>query len=568
MARLLGISGRFSGEVIELDPDRDSHLLGRSSASDVVLEAENVSRKHARITYDPQQARYFLEDMGSLNGTYLNDTLVQERAPLTHRDRITICDMTFFFLTHADTSNDDIDLQEDSTPLPGVTVVDDVSTDLSRSVAFSLDASSADHLRLSVGTETKLRAILDISAKLSRTLSLGEVLPKILDSLFDIFPQAHRGFILLVNEEENEPVPRAFKSRQGHASNATVSRTIVSAALSDGKALLSNDAAADKQFQMAESILESHIRSVMCAPMISPGGARLGVIQIDTQEISAQFDQDDLELLVTVANQASIAVENSRLHGAVLERERFHQELAFAQEIQRGFLPRSRPEVAGYDFYDFYQAARTVGGDYFDYVELPDGRIAVSLGDVAGKGVPAALQMARLSAEVRFHLVSTSRPSEAVERLNEGLCSIGMKNRFVTFVLAILDPRSHEAILVNAGHMLPVLRKRGTDEVSEVTGEVAGLPLGLFEESEYRSVSLTLDPGDTILFYSDGFVDATDPAGVPFDDAEHPRIMNCFRSAAPSPRSIGEHIVGEIKQWIAAGDQDDDISLVAFGRLS
>src|SRR5262249_53336023 len=152
------------------------------------------------------------------------------------------------------------------------------------------------------------------------------------------------------------------------------------------------------------------IRSVMCAPLNSAEGKAFGVIQLDTQDRSKKFTQDDLMLLVNVANQAAMALENAKLHEEAVTRERFQRDLELAPQVQRGFLPRRLPQVPGYDFFAFYESAQQVGGDYYDFIPLASRRLGVTLGDVAGKGVPAALLMAKLSADGRFCMLTESNP--------------------------------------------------------------------------------------------------------------------------------------------------------------
>src|SRR5262249_26106646 len=154
------------------------------------------------------------------------------------------------------------------------------------------------------------------------------------------------------------------------------------------QAVLSEDASSDPRFAMSQSIADFKIRSVMCAPLWTQDNKAFGAIHLDTQDRTKRFTEDDLKLLMGVASQASIALENARLHEDSLARERLKRELELAREVQRAFLPLRPPEVAGYEFFTHYESAFEVGGDYFDFIPLANGRLAVFLGDVAGKGVP------------------------------------------------------------------------------------------------------------------------------------------------------------------------------------
>ena len=149
----------------------------------------------------------------------------------------------------------------------------------------------------------------------------------------------------------------------------------------------------------------------MCAPLVPQPGEALGAIQIDSLDHTLPFTDDDLEVLVSVASQAALALENAQLHTAAIRQRDFDRDLEFATQVQLGFLPSERPHLEGYEFHDFYEAAQRVGGDFFDYVQLPDGRLAVTVGDVAGKGLPAALLMARIYSDTRYELLARPTPA-------------------------------------------------------------------------------------------------------------------------------------------------------------
>ena len=173
----------------------------------------------------------------------------------------------------------------------------------------------------------------------------------------------------------------------------------------------------------------------MCAPLITSQGDVTGVIQIDTADQRNRFSRDDLEVLASVACQAAIAVENAELHETAIRDQKRSRELEVAHDVLRGFLPSSSPRIEGYDFFHFYEPANELGGDYYDYIPLPGRRLAVVVADVSGKGIPASLLMARLSADVRYCLASEPSPAEAVAQLNRVFFAAGWEDRFVTLVL-------------------------------------------------------------------------------------------------------------------------------------
>ena len=275
-----------------------------------------------------------------------------------------------------------------------------------------------------VKPEVKLKAILEIARNLSSELKIDAVAPKILDSLMELFPQAERLFLVLVDPETKRLIRKAFRYRpapRGPPSATSVpadeipmsiSRSIVNHVLGQKKAVLSQDAGSDQNLPTSASIADLKIRSVMCVPLLTPDKEALGIIQLDTSD-RKQFLQEDLDVLAAVAGQAAIAIQNAAMHESLLERERLNRDLKLAEQVQKRFLPQSVPAIPGFEFFAHYDPAYEVGGDYYDFVPLPDDRLAIAVGDVSGKGVAAALMMAKFSGDTRVlhpHRERSRRP--------------------------------------------------------------------------------------------------------------------------------------------------------------
>lgn len=563
MATLLLLKGSNPGQRFEV---RGEHtVIGRHPECDIVVDAGAVSRQHARI--NQTQGEFFLEDLKSRNGTFLNGRQITEATRLSERDRIKICDLLFtFHLDDPDKVGMDSERRGGTTPLE--LVVEDEQGDMSSSstIMSTLDVASSARLRLEVEPEAKLRAVLEISQNLSNTLALDEVLPKILESLFKIFPQADRGFLLLKDPETNRLVPKAVRHRrQQHDDSITISRTIVNKAMEEGKAILSADAASDSRFDLSQSIADFRIRSMICAPLMSASGQALGIIHIDTENVQSKFTQDDLDVLTSAAIQAAQAVENASLHEHLATEQRLLRELDFAKEVQGSFLPKQPPELPNFAFFDFYKAARQIGGDYYGYIPLPNKRLAVAVGDVAGKGVPAALLMARLSAEVSFCLASERSPADAINRLNAVLTGPGVEHRFITFVLAVLDLERYTMTVVNAGHAAPMLRRLGVAEIRDLGEGDAGVPLGVAPEIPYKQAEFELLPGDLIVLSTDGVTEAMNPDGELYG-AE--RLRRKIAQGPDAIEALGNEILEDVRNFAGGRIQNDDITLVCFGRTA
>jgi serine phosphatase RsbU (regulator of sigma subunit) len=428
---------------------------------------------------------------------------------------------------------------------------------------LNVPSRSSEH-RLGINTEAKLKALLEISQNLGRTIELSEVLPRLLDSLLTIFLQADRGFVVLRDPQTGRVSPKAVKYRRTEETQTVrISRTIVDSVMTTKEAILSADAAADERFDMSQSIVDFHIRSMMCAPLVGRDGNPLGVIQVDTLDPRNRFRQEDLEVLVSVACQAAFAVENAQLHEAAMSDQATKRELAVAHEVQRGFLPASSPKIPGYEFFEFYESANQLGGDYYDYIELPGGRLAVVVADVSGKGISASLLMAKLSAETRYFLASEPLPAQAVGRLNVAFCDSGWEDRFVTMVIAVLDPQRHEVTLINAGHPTPLLR-RGPGVVEAMAEKETCLPLGVDREVVYVPCVFSLAPGESLSLYTDGITEAMNSK----DELYGPqRLLAQLQTDAGHLSQLGRRILNDVKHFVGARAQSDDLCLTCFGRI-
>ena len=563
MATLDIIQGGEIGRKYELT-ETDS-VLGRSPDCDVVIDAAAVSRRHAII--EKNGGGYFLRDLGSRNGTYVNGTRVEERAPLHNGDRIVVCDVVFQFR--------DLAIQEDEHvssllgPMAGQTgdvrvEVGEMGTDPGSSVLATLDVRrDTSAFQFSANPETQLQAMLEISNNLSNTLSVQDILPKVLDSLFKIFVQADRGFVIMRPGPDRPLAAVASKARRGDDSQEIrFSKTIVEQAMETQKAFLSADATTDERFHMAQSIADFEIRSLICAPMISSDGESLGVLQIDTSDQRSRFTDQDLEVLAGIANQAAIAVDNANLHEESIRQRALQRDLEVARQMQQALLPDQALDVPGYHFFDYYESAQQVGGDYYDYVELPNDRFAAIMGDVAGKGVSAAILMANLASDVRFYLATEPDPAKALGKINAAFSRHGWDDRFVTMILAVVDPAAHEMTLVNAGHMPPLLRT-GNGEVLEVGGEEAGLPLGVMEDFQFEAYKRPLESGDFLVMFTDGFSEAMNSRKELFGLE---RLADLVGDLNVPVKSLGENILTAVRRFAGDYPQSDDMCLVCFGR--
>ncbi len=546
MPSLQILKGHNEGAIVPLEGER--FVLGRNPDCAVVIPVTSVSREHAQILRIG--GKYFIEDKQSRNGTFVNNQAINTRTPLKNNDRIRICDFIAAFLDQAP----EVSAREEEEDSEGPSTVEAMLNHTSHMILESTPAE-------------KLRLLIEISNNLSKTLELGSVFPKIADSLFNLFRQADRCFIIQAEAEGERLLPRVVKTRRPtDEGTARFSKSIVRKCLSEARAFLSDDATRDDRIQLSQSVVDFRIRSVMCAPLSRADGKPFGVIQLDTQDRSKKFTQEDLKLLCGVANQASIALENARLLEETVQQEKVKRDLDLAKKVQESFLPQVPPRLPGYEFFGFCEAAREVGGDYYGYIPLPGNRMAVAVGDVAGKGVAASLLMAKLSSDIRFSVLSESDPAAAICKLNDLLYEFTVRlDRFVTLAAVILDPAAHTATLISAGHPSPLLYRAGTGELRDaMPKDAVGVPLGVMDGYPFETYGILLAPGDSLVLFTDGVNESKNVNGEDFRMEGVERVLRSAGNAGP--KQLVERLVGAVKQHAAGRDPHDDLTVVALGR--
>ena len=308
------------------------------------------------------------------------------------------------------------------------------------------------------------------------------------------------------------------------------------------------------------ALRESGVKLVV--PLISQGEL-IGLLNLGRRLSDQDYSTDDRRLLEKLAAQASPAVRVAQLvreqEAEVRARERINQELRVAQLIQQQFLPKTVPDLPGWQIAAFYRAATQVGGDFYDFIELSEGRVGLVVGDVTGHGVPAALVMATTRSILRSEAPRLVAPSAVLERVNDFLHDDIPANMFVTCLYAVLDPRTGALTFANAGHDLPFVRRDDTVEELRATG----MPLGAMPGMRYQEKQAVLNPGDVLLLHSDGLAEAHDSSRAMFG---FPRMR-----ALMGHLGIGQELIDGLMDALhtftgPAWEQEDDITLVTLSR--
>src|SRR5581483_10195973 len=443
MAHLLIRRGANPGRRVPLE--KDTIVLGRSPECDFPILSPSISRQHARLVR--VEDRWHIEDMLSRNGTYVNQLLINVRTPLQRNDHIRICDFEAVF--H---DSDTVALAATETKMASLSEMEEELDNSSTITTIAIQGGRV----LDIQTPKHLRQIIEVSNRLSATLELDQLLPKIADSMFQTFVQADRCFVILREEATDQLVQQVCRTRRPEdEAEARFSRGIARHCVDRLQAFLGGDQSADKQGSKRSDARVVR-RSVMCAPLCSEDNHVIGALQLDTSDLTRKFTSLDLRLFVGLASQVTLALKNGRLYQEMQKREQMERDLELAAQVQRSILPVGLPQLPGYEFFSHYASALEVGGDYFDFIALPHQRLAVTLGDVAGKSVPAAILMAKLSSDVRTCLLTEEDPVAAITKLNAVLYRYLCKtDRWITFAAAVIDAQSHRATIVNAGHCTP-----------------------------------------------------------------------------------------------------------------
>jgi len=323
-----------------------------------------------------------------------------------------------------------------------------------------------------------------------------------------------RGAVFFANEDDElQPCPECGfvhliedgELKHTDTGDIRISRTVAQKVLRRGESVLVRDLNDDERIEPTASVIALELRSIICAPLRGKFG-NIGILYIDTNRAGDPYTQAHQLLSTAVGNSAGLALENARMHHEILQKERTDQEIAFAANIQEGFLVSAWPkDDPRYNVYAETRPAKVIGGDFYDFVKLRSGKLGLLVGDVSGKGVPAALTMAQLLAEFRTHAALDAAPLDLVRELNIAQSRRTQRGVFCTLYYAVFDPATGEVVCVNAGHH-PALcvRKHGC----EMVGPPTGPPIGIFADASWEEGRYHLDPGDAIYLYTDGIVEA------------------------------------------------------------
>ena len=515
--------------------DKPVYSIGRRSGNDLQLVGSDVSRDHAEIALD--NGNFILRDRGSRYGTYVNGEGITEHQ-LKHGDLVRLgrsggAELVF--------------LLEDSRPTP---------------------VSSGQHSTSAVDDLHQVAALLEGLRALGSGRVLDDVLALVMDSALEV-TGAERGFIMLAGAD-NE---LEFKIARGKG------RVTLSGQGFETSRKIPEEVFATGQEKMVADLLDGDlanahmgtvalgIRHVLCTPLklvryldqadMDNEEKRIGVLYLDSREKGALLSRAARASLETLATEAAVAIENARLYRQTLEKARMEQELKIAAEIQQALLPEPQRQGAYFEAVAQSVPCRSIGGDFFDYVDLPDLSFGFAVGDVAGKGAPAALLTAVIQGVFSSQAWSGTPPSETLSKVNQAIIRRAIESRFCTAFYAVVHADGRMTYC-NAGHNPPMLfTKTGVKRL-----EKGGTILGLFELATFEEDTITVEPGDILVAFSDGVTEALSASG---DEYGEDRLIACVDAAkGKSLQELLDGIFASVREFCTGAVQSDDVTALVL----
>lgn len=535
------------GQPFERDLDADELVIGRAADADLMLADRFLSRRHARIFRKGED--FYIEDLGSRNGTLVNGTAIRVPTALRPDDVVTV-------------SASLIRVSETKTFAGAQPTASDLSGTVLRKAAELVERHSSTEISTITDSTAlqqmaeRLRVLNEVHRALGSSIELEDLLELILDRVCGLM-EPEDALIMLRRGEELECVAARGRSDQAAFWSETLIREVVERA----HAALVLDTSADERFAQAESILSAGVRSLLAAPLLD-GDTSIGMIAVASRLHVKQFDEDDMELLASFAAIAATRIRELAAAREAAERRRLQQEVEMARRIQVGLLPPHLPEIPGYEVHAGNLPSRGVSGDYYDVRPRHEGTEVVFLvADVSGKGMAASLLTASLEALTTDPIESGLPAHEICARVNARLYDRTPPDKYATVILAELAVESGRVRYANAGHNAGlVIGRDGSVEQLPATG----LPLGMMPHGTYRPAEVMLAEGELLALYSDGLTEASNPEDEEFG-LERLAAVLARQFARPVPE-IARHVESELDRFVEGRPFADDRTLLLVRR--
>jgi serine phosphatase RsbU (regulator of sigma subunit) len=540
------------GSGFERDVSGGELLIGRAADCDLALADPYLSRHHARLRLTDASAR--VEDLGSANGTLVNGVRMESTVELKDGDVIRVSDTEVRVRRLEEGERETADRPAEPA---GMTMLKPVGELLAEPGETGDGAEPSDALR---DYARRLKLLHEVHRALAGSIELDELLGLILDGVFThLRPEA--AAVLLRDGDEGGVRVAAWRSASGGDGEPMVSRTLVDEVMVKQQAAIAIDARTDSRFAEAGSILAAGARSLVAAPLADSTGS-LGMIVAYSRLKARSFQEEDMELLASLAGAAALHIRNVALTAAAVEHERLEAELKMARRLQESILPKELPTVAGYELFGGNIPSRGISGDYYQVATRREGReIVVGLADVCGKGMGASLIAATLEAVWSLVLEEGSSPAEVFARANRFLYQRTPPDKFATAFLATVDVESGVLRYVNGAHNPPLLIRAG-GEYEELPA--TGFALAMLPEAEYEEGEIALAPGDLLICYTDGIVEAANPGEEQF--GEDRLVEACLAGRGGSIAELDASLQRALTEFTRGVPYGDDRTLVLLRR--
>ncbi|MBM4162654.1 MAG: PP2C family protein-serine/threonine phosphatase [Ignavibacteria bacterium] len=423
----------------------------------------------------------------------------------------------------------------------------------------SLSSLQKEVARLKRAVE-ELSTLNDLARSIGASLDSQQVMRTIVNRSLRAV-NGEQGVITLVGSGEASDTTTLIRTQLGSSEHTKfhLDRALLGWMFLNRKPLLVDDPRRDERFRGVK--FDESISSFICVPMMVKSELR-GVLTVYNKKEGRGFSEDDERLLAIIAAQSAQVVENARLYEEEKQLLKIREELRLASRIQTDLLPKTCPQIPGYDIAAGTIPADQVGGDYFDFIRLDQNLIGLCVGDVSGKGLPASLLMANLQATLRGQALLTPPPKECLSRANRLLFRSTGEEKFATLFYAVLDTARHSLCYSNAGHDRPVLLRQGRPPQRPTAG---GIPLGMVEEWIYEDESIELQSGDLLVVFSDGVREAVDSRGEHFGDD---RAIDVVTANVHLPaQKLMEVIIGAVRSYASGSRLTDDMTLIVLKKL-
>ncbi|MGI8640090.1 MAG: SpoIIE family protein phosphatase [Pyrinomonadaceae bacterium] len=526
--------------------------IGRSARSDICIPDAFASRLHAEVRKEGDG--FWLQDLGSANGTRYNGSHVSIPIPLRSGGEIQIGETTIIF--------EDERLRE----IKNATLISDNTQALDPSMTISFARSqrpTAEFLESQFSTRNELLGLISkVGVALLSSSGLDDTLNQVASLVFEAVP-AERCAIMLRDEAEEDGMKilvARVRGKEERLEEVRISQTVMNEVMKNGKSVLTADAQHDPRYA-SQTMALLGIRSVLAVPLSVSQEEVFGIIYADSPTDKSTFTEEHLEILTTLASVASIRVENARLMEERFERERMERELELAIEIQQRFQPSAPPVMNDYEFQGISFSCYEIGGDYYDFITRHDDKMLIALGDVSGKGTAAALLMSSLHASVHAQVAAKTSLYQMVKSINEYLTENTPTNRFVTFFIAELDPQTGIVNYINAGHNPPLVG-RADGKVEQL--ESGGFPLGIMPMAEYEVGQIQLAASEALVIYSDGVSEAVNLKDEEFGMERLTEVVS--KNVKKSASGLRDKVESALSTFTQTAPANDDITLVIVKR--